>query len=87
MEKIFKFALIAFVAILYLSSPAHAEKRLDVMAMSNGYPSGAHFNLNIHGKGDTYTCETTEDGNSIFVAEYGTSSIDWINSCRFRTCP
>lgn len=79
MEKIFKFIFIALVAILYLGSFAYAGKRLDIMVMSNGYPSGAHYNLNIHGKdAETYTCETTADGNSVFISEYGTSTIEYV---------
>jgi hypothetical protein len=78
MKNIFKLAFMASIAMLFLMSSAYAEKRFDVMMMSNGYPSGAHYNLNIHGKNGTYTCGTTAGGNSIFVSEYGPSSIEYI---------
>ena len=78
MKNIFILGLIGFAAMLYLNGTAYAEKRLDMMVMSNGYPSGAHFNLNIHGKKDDYTCSPTADGNSIFIREYGTSLIEYV---------
>ncbi len=43
----------------------------DVIAMSNGFPSGPHFNLNIHGKDpSTFTVPDPPYGGSIFVSEY-----------------
>ena len=47
----------------------------DVIAMSNGFPSGPHFNLNIHGKDpSTFTVPdplpAPPYGGSIFVTEY-----------------
>lgn len=48
----------------------------------NGFPSGTHYNLNIHGKKDGFFCPEQEYlfeepiyGNSIFVPEDGQSSI------------
>jgi hypothetical protein len=74
------FTVIAAIAIL--SGSVTAEKRLDVMLMSNGYPSGEHFNLNIHGKDlkdtQTFDCSETEGGNSVFVAENGDSTIEYV---------
>jgi len=68
-------------AILILSSFAWGDKPQDVISMSNGYPSGAHFNLIIHGKDtDTFACESTEGGNSVFVADYGNSTIQYISN-------
>lgn len=61
-------------------TPAMAAKPLDVIALSNGYPSGPHYNLNIHGKTD-YTCDTTlEGGNSVFISEYGESTISYVTN-------
>jgi hypothetical protein len=41
-----------------VSFSAHAGKPTDGDGnfVGNGYPSGPHFNLNIHGKGDTFQC-------------------------------
>lgn len=50
------------------------------MEWSNGFPSGEHFNLNIHGKGDTFTCDNEPGGGSVFVPEYGTSEIQFIQN-------
>lgn len=49
----------------------------------NGFPSGEHYNLNIHGKKDSFNCPEIEYdsygdpiyGNSIFVPENGQGSI------------
>ena len=51
------------------------KKNMDVIAKSNGFPSGAHFNLNIHGKDpSTFTLPdplpTPPLGNPIFISEY-----------------
>ena len=53
-------------------------KPADVQAWSNGFPSGAHFNLNIHGKKDSFVCDPTSGGGSIFVREYGYAEIQYI---------
>jgi hypothetical protein len=59
-----------------------AGKPVDVVMWSNGFPSGPHFNLNIHGKMDDYHCDPTSGGNSVFVPEYGDSEIDFIQNKR-----
>lgn len=71
-----KIALIT-ISILLVSSlifnafSVLAAKPPQVITMSNGFPSGFHFNLNIHGKDpSTFTCPTDSGGNSIFVPEY-----------------
>jgi hypothetical protein len=62
-------------------STAMAAKPVDVIPLSNGYPSGPHFNLNIHGKdAETYTCDPLADGGSIFIAEYGPSTIQYVTN-------
>ena len=57
--------------------PAMAAKPLPVIEMSNGYPSGAHFNLNIHG---TSSCQASEGGHSVFISEYGESTIQYVTN-------
>lgn len=89
-RTVIKFTVIA-CAILMLNGFAWADKPQEVISMSNGYPSGAHFNLIIHGKktenGDVATeaitgfnCPSTEGGNSVFVADYGNSTIQYISN-------
>lgn len=55
----------------------------DFTEWSNGFPSGEHFNLNIHGKKLDYglTCDNSASGgNSVFVPEYGNASIQIIQN-------
>jgi len=59
-----------------------AAKSMDVIARSNGFPSGEHFNLNIHGKGDGFVCDPASGGGSVFVPEYGTSTISYVSNKR-----
>jgi hypothetical protein len=51
------------------STPDH-----NVVAMSNGYPSGPHFNLNIHGKKPGFACPEPDPldgyGSSVFIPEF-----------------
>ncbi|MBI2832285.1 MAG: hypothetical protein HYX79_08520 [Chloroflexi bacterium] len=58
-------------------TPALAGKPQQVIQISNGYPSGAHFNLNVHGKDPaTFTADpTATGGNSVFVSLYGDSTL------------
>lgn len=55
-----------------------ARKPSRVVEWSNGFPSGAHFNLNIHGKKASFECDPTSGGGSIFVREYGYAEIQYI---------
>jgi hypothetical protein len=81
MNRVSKVGLIAAlisVSVFY-AYPVMAAKPLPVIEMSNGFPSGPHYNLNIHGKSD-YTCDGTAGGNSIFVSEYGESTITYVTN-------
>jgi len=88
MKKIFKrpftmAALVITVAITFSlasTSTASAAKPVEVVEWSNGFPSGPHYNLNIHGKKADYTCDSEPGGGSIFVPEYGTSEIQYIQN-------
>ncbi|MBE0480029.1 MAG: hypothetical protein IBX68_03515 [Dehalococcoidia bacterium] len=62
------------------ASTAFAAKPMNVIETSNGFPSGPHFNLNIHGKKADYTCDSTAGGRSVFVAEYGDSTITFVSN-------
>ena len=63
------------------SKPSGEDGGKNVIDMSNGYPSGPHFNLNIHGRNpDTFYCENILGGNSINICEYGESTIQYVSN-------
>ncbi len=77
------FSMITATATLSLDSDimANAAKPQQVIEYSNGYPSGAHYNLNIHGKDpNTFNCDSTPGGNSVFIDEEGDSTIKYISN-------
>ena len=54
----------------------------EVIQNSNGFPSGFHFNLNIHGK-DWEECQVTcsgDCGNSVYIPEYGNATIQYVSN-------
>jgi len=52
----------------------------DVISISNGFPSGAHETLNIHGKNESFVCEEPADrGNVINIPEYGSANITYVS--------
>jgi len=61
-------------------SNVSAAKPAGVVEWSNGFPSGPHFNLNIHGKNEDYFCDPGSGGGSAFVTEYGGSEIQIIQN-------
>ena len=64
-----------------IATLANAAKPLPVIEMSNGYPSGAHHNLNIHGKKPDFFCDSTEEGgSSVFISEYGESTVSYVTN-------
>lgn len=79
MKRITIGVMVALLALVI--SISMAGKPPDVIEKSNGYPSGPHFNLNIHGKDiDTFTCDPTPGGNSVFISEYGASTIQYVTN-------
>lgn len=78
MKKNFLAFAVACAAIAFSTSNAFATKPGQEVN-PNGFPSGDHFNLNIHGKKDGFTPPAQEYdllgnpiyGNSIFVPENG----------------
>ena len=68
----------AAAAFVLAGTPAHATKPGED-TNPNGFPSGEHYNLNIHGKKDGFVCpeQAYDDagnpvyGNSVFVPENG----------------
>lgn len=86
MNKITMIGLVAIVAPLLGTSAALAAKpdgsggTPDVIARSNGFPSGEHQNLNIHGKKDNFICDPTPGGHSVFIDEYGPATIQYVTN-------
>ena len=73
-------ALFAVTLGLSFLSPVMAAKPQKVIEISNGFPSGEHHNLNIHGKKDGFSgCDET-GGSSIFMAEYGVGTIEFVSN-------
>lgn len=71
----------ALVAALFVgSATALAGKPADVVTWSNGFPSGEHYNLNIHGKKDGFACDGSAGGGSVFVPESGQAQIDFVQN-------
>lgn len=62
------------------ASTVSAGKPAEVVEWSNGFPSGPHFNMNIHGKNQDFLCDSEPGGGSVFVPEYGTSEIQLIQN-------
>jgi len=65
---------------------ASAKKPQAVVEWSNGFPSGEHANLNIHGKKPLFNCDNSDAakpfGSSIFVPLDGTSEINFVSNKR-----
>jgi hypothetical protein len=69
---------IVCLAVVFAAKPA------EVIDWSNGFPSGEHFNLNIHGKKEGYQCDKASGGGSVFVPEYGVSEIHILQNKRSK---
>ena len=61
--------MLAFLAVGFLTfgsgTAVFAKKPAEVVKWSNGYPSGPHFNMNIHGKKDGFACDPGSGGGSV----------------------
>jgi hypothetical protein len=66
-----------------LAVPALAAKPIDVIQHSNGFPSGMHFNLNLHGR-DCATWTGDYTGNAIVIPLYssicGDATIEYLSN-------
>src|SRR5688572_8065594 len=81
--RLVSLGLAASMCIVFgLGASAIAAKPLAVVAWSNGFPSGDHYNLNVHGKKAGYSCTGTDGGASVFVPEYGDSEIQLVQNKR-----
>src|SRR5210317_1749036 len=75
--------LMLFFAVLIISSDLAYATKPGEQVNPNGFPSGEHYNLNIHGKKAEFTCPGVEldefgnpiYGNSIFLILDGAGEI------------
>jgi len=65
-------AMILGTSLAMAAKPDGSNGTRDVVARSNGFPSGEHYNLNIHGKKADYMGDPTPGGKSVFILEYNT---------------
>jgi len=63
-------ALVFGASIAMAAKPDGSNETKNVIAMSNGFPSGMHFNLNIHGKKADFDGDPEPGGKSVFILEY-----------------
>jgi len=73
-------ALVLSASVALAAKPQDSGSGKDVIELSNGFPSGEHFNLNIHGKKAEFVCDATPGGNSIFIDEYGPATIQYVTN-------
>jgi hypothetical protein len=78
-KRIMQIAIFMLIISLITVSPVLAAKPIDVQYQSNGFPSGQHFNLNLHGY-DPLTYTGTPSGNTIIVALNGSSTIEYLSN-------
>jgi hypothetical protein len=72
---------------VFASNFADAAKPHAVIDWSNGFPSGDHSTMNIHGKKIGYNCDNSLEGkelygSSVFVPMYGDSEINIVSNKR-----
>ncbi len=72
--------LLVGVSPVMAAKPQKSGSGKDVIAISNGFPSGEHQNLNIHGKKVDYAGDSTPGGHSVFILEYGNSTIQYVTN-------
>jgi len=74
-------ALLVGATGVMAAKPPHAGEGNQFIPRPNGFPAGQHFNLNIHGKDpETFVCDATPGGKSLFVALYGASTIQYVSN-------
>jgi hypothetical protein len=56
--------------IAFAAKPQNNGSGKDVIALSNGYPSGEHFNLNLHGKKLLWDGDCSPGGKNVFLPEF-----------------
>lgn len=74
-------SIVVVISLILNVLPVMAGKPLDVIYKSNGFPSGKHFNLNLHGRDPlTWTGDPGDGGNSVFVSLSGNSTIQYLSN-------
>ena len=69
------------VSIAMAAKPVQNNGSGDLIPIGNGFPSGMHYNLNIHGKKDGFTCpDPSSDNNSVFIPLYGSANISYVQN-------
>jgi len=82
-KRIFLVLMTLLLVLAIFALPALAAKPQPVIERSNGFPSGMHFNLNIHGEDPaTFTCPDVPGGNSIFVPILGSATIQYVSNAK-----
>ncbi len=69
---IFGLVAVGYEMTAFAAKPDGSNGSKDVIASSNGFPSGQHFNLIIHGKSSFDDCGGS-GGHSVFTPEYSPS--------------
>lgn len=87
-------SLVAFVALLSRALPTMAAKPQksgsgkDVITLSNGFPSGYHETLNIHGKNESFVCILCDPAivqcNVVNIPEYGEARISYVSGRKVK---
>ena len=80
------FASLGSVALAAKPVKNGADK--DVITLSNGFPSGVHYNLNIHGKQESYACvpydQFADSHNVVNIPEYGEGTITYVSGKKVK---
>jgi hypothetical protein len=75
--------IVALICANLAVFPALAAKPFDVIQHSNGFPSGQHFNLNLHGR-DCTTWTGDYTGNAVVIPLYsslcGDATIEYLSN-------
>lgn len=83
-------ALVFGATMAMAAKPQKSGSGKDVIALSNGFPSGDHETLNIHGKKAGYQCElcVPDPGvvqcNVVNIPEYGTAKISYVSGRKVK---
>jgi hypothetical protein len=93
MKKVLISILIIFSIVSFIITPALATKPGETLN-PNGFPSGPHFNLLIHGKPETFTCPeltyyfevNVPEGGSCLYKDKPVVDGELVGSCEFLSC-
>jgi hypothetical protein len=81
-------ALLVGTSVVMAAKPQKNGAGKDVITLSNGFPSGAHYNLNIHGKSESYVCIPYDpdalDHNVVNIPEIGEGTISYVSGKKVK---